>query len=92
MLHYSGMDQIDIHLCLNIERHISQEVVVTGMYSDKDIYILLTHIQDIRNRLRKNWIQLGYWQIMLDNYYNITLNELARSMFLSSFVWFVQVS
>ena len=62
MLHHSGMVQIDIHLCLNIEKHISQEVVVTGMYSDKDIIE--------------------------------TLNELvpARSMFLSSFVWFVEVS
>ena len=39
MLHWHGSDRSMSKYC------ISQEVVVTGMYSDKDIYILLTHIQ-----------------------------------------------
>ena len=47
MLHHSGMGQIDIHLCLNIKRHISEDVVLTGMYNDKYIYFL-THIQNIQ--------------------------------------------
>ena len=53
MLHHSGMGQIDIHLCLNIKRHISEDVVLTGMYNDKYIYSFDTYTK-YSNGLRKN--------------------------------------
>ena len=53
MLQNSGMGQIDIHLCLNIKRHISEDVVLTGMYNDKYIYSFDTYTK-YSNGLRKN--------------------------------------
>ena len=38
MLHHSGMDQIDIHLCLNIERRVV-EYIIKKLYSKKTIHV-----------------------------------------------------
>ena len=61
MLHHSGMGQIDIHLCLNIKRHISEDVVLTGTYNDKYIYSFDTYTK-YSNGLRKNGCN---WDILL---------------------------